>query len=118
MANRKPFSINRDVEEALGDHIKYEALVSGNLLKQNVSLTDTFLAMDSNKGLVYAVSTKDILKGTVKGSSIYFSNKSDFENWRIKNDKESTWARRIAKILVQLRQSLIHVMMNVQLEEV
>lgn len=118
VANRKPFSINRDVEEALGDHIKYEALVSGNLLKQNVSLTDTFLAMDSNKGLVYAVSTKDILKGTAKGSSIYFSNKSDFENWRIKNDKESTWARRIAKILVQLRQSLIHVMMNVQLEEV
>lgn len=118
VANRKPFSINRDVEEALGDHIKYEALVSGNLLKQNVSLTDTFLAMDSNKGLVYAVSTKDILRGTAKGSSIYFSNKSDFENWRIKNDKESTWARRIAKILVQLRQSLIHVMMNVQLEEV
>lgn len=118
VANRKPFSINRDVEEALSDHIKYEALVSGNLLKQNISLTDTFLAMDSNKGLVYAVSTKDILRGTAKGSSIYFSNKSDFENWRIKNDKESTWARRIAKILVQLRQSLIHVMMNVQLEEV
>lgn len=70
-------------------HMMYEALVSGNMLKRDASNADTFVAIDMEKGRVYAESTKDILKDNIDKFS--FSPDTDYISININNIENTSY---------------------------
>lgn len=102
------------LDDVLKEHIKYEALVSGNLLKKGALLADTFVAIDVTSGRVYSASTKDILKNK---SNSNFMLKPSISNIHINgNEKASTWEQRISNILQSVHATKINVSLNVSLK--
>ena len=101
------------LDKVLEEHIKYEALVSGNLLKKGASKADTFVAIDTLKGRVYSASTKDILTG--KASSNFYLRPNIGTLHIGGNDFANTWEARISKILQSVHATKISVILNVRL---
>ena len=98
----------------LKEHIKYEALVSGNLLKNNSLKADTFVAIDVTKGRVFSASTKEILKNNKIGK---FYLKPSLSSLRIEgNTFASSFAQRISNILQNVHAVKISVALNVSLK--
>lgn len=95
---------------ALEEAMRYEALASGNLLKQNASLANTFVAIDVSGGNVYAASTKDILLGR-SGNNILL--RPDIRSIQIENNKAITVEQRIANIVRQLHRQKISATMRI-----
>lgn len=104
------------LDSALKEHMRYEALVSGNMLKKGASLADTFVAIDVANGRVYSASTKDILNNK---TSSQFLLKPNISNLYIGgNQKASSWSQRIANILKNVHQTKISAILNVSLKPV
>ena len=56
----------KEMDATLTDSVKYEALVSGNLMKgDRASKANTFIAIDTKRGTVIAQTTYDILTNPV-----------------------------------------------------
>ena len=104
------------LDSVLKEHVKYEALVSGNLLKQGASLADTFVSIDVNTGRVYSASTKDILN---EKSSSYFILNPLIENIKINgNTFAATWEQRISNILQSVHAIKIKTSLNIGLKSI
>lgn len=102
------------LDSALEEHIKYEALVSGNLLKQGASLADTFVAIDVVSGRVFSASTKDILNNKTS-SNFYLSPRVG--SIAIGGNKlASSWEQRISNILQSVHAVKINVGLNISLK--
>lgn len=105
---------NSEMDAALIEHIKYEALVSGNLLKQGALLADTFVAIDVTTGKVFSASTRDILQNKT-ASNFYL--KPDIYSLHISgNQWQNTWEQRISNILQSVHKTKINVALNVSLK--
>lgn len=101
------------LDQALEEHIKYEALVSGNLLKSGSLMADTFVAIDVASGRVYAASTKEILKNK---STSNFILSPKLNTLQIGGNKfVGTWQQRISNILHSVHQTKIKVVLNASL---
>lgn len=101
----------KKVDKELANHIKYEALSSGNLLKKGKAQhADTFIAIDAIEGRVFVKTVPDLLKD--KYSSM-FKLTPDIASIRLSNKKEDTWENRIAKMLIELHQQKISVSLAV-----
>ena len=105
---------NHELDSALIEHIKYEALVSGNLLKKGALLADTFIAIDVTSGRVYSASTKDILNGN--GSSTFYLTPDIYSLHISGNQWQDTWEKRISNILQSVHSKKISVALNVSLQ--
>ena len=91
----------------LQQEIAYEALVSGNPLKQGASRANTLVVIDTSSGKVYAESTKDLLTNHLERFSM-----SDIAGIHLANKKADTYEDRIANILIQTRQKRLTVKYN------
>lgn len=103
----------KNMDDALTEHIKFQALVSGNALKQGNTYADTFVAIDTSTGKVLAISTKELLKGTSNTKfyinpfigDIYFTNRM-----------ASSSNERIANIISEVRKIKIKVSLSADLK--
>lgn len=103
------------IDRALENHIKYEALVSGNLLKRGTSHADTFVAIDTTKGRVFSASTKDILQDNTIATKFFM--RPNIHNLYISgNVWASSWEARISKILQSVHQVKISTILNIKLK--
>lgn len=94
------------MDELLTEQIMYEALSSGNILKQDASIADTFVAIDTVNGRVYVKSAFDILD---KDKNRFILNPT-INNIVIKSNKfANTWEQRIANIVMSVHQIKIKV---------
>jgi hypothetical protein len=94
--NRHALGIDANsFDEVLKDTLRYEALVTGNPLKQPQEFADTFIWIDPNIGKVYVNSAKNMLNNQKDKFSITGLDKIDFNNdW-----SEEGAAKRIALLL-------------------
>ena len=100
------------LDSALEEHMKYEALVSGNLLKQGINNADTFVAIDTIGGRVYSASTKDILKNPLN-----FYMRPSINSLRIGGNRKATsWEQRISNILQHVHATKISVILKARLQ--
>ena len=101
------------LDSALKEHIKYEALVSGNLLKSGAAQADTFVAIDVTTGRVYSASTKDILNNKTSSNFIL---KPEISGIKIGgNQMASSWQQRISNILQSVHATKISAILNISL---
>ena len=102
------------LDKELKEQIKYEALVSGNLLKKGSLKADTFVAIDAVSGRVVSLSTKNLLLGGPGGS---FGLAPDISSLRIfGNHKANSWEQRISNILQSIHAIKIKVTLNASLK--
>ena len=106
------------LNDELEEQIKYEALVSGNLLKQGTLKANTFVAMDATKGKVIALSAKDILKGRMGNTGVIFNLNPKIENIVFDNKWADTWESRIANVIAQVHQTKIKVSLRVNVNKI
>lgn len=118
-----------DIDGVLEKHMMYEALVSGNLLKQRYAnetggaqprLANTFVAIDSKKGKVFVQSTKKILLEQIENNekNTYFHFYPKIDSLYFNNTKASDPKTRILNILSQIRLQKIGVSLSVPLEQI
>ena len=97
---------NDSMDEALSEQIMYEALSSGNLLKQDASVADTFVAIDTINGRIYAQSAYDILTNGKKN----FTLNPTINSIVIDSNKTvNSIEQRIANIIMSIHQIKISV---------
>jgi hypothetical protein len=115
MQSAKNMSSNTsDADEILKQHIAYEALAAGNLLKTDATIADTFVAIDVVKGRVYVQRISDILSNDF--SSFIF--KPVLQSLTFENNRADTWEQRISNILQQIHQNKISVSYRVNMKEI
>jgi hypothetical protein len=110
-----------DIDETFKEHLKYEALVSGNLLKKKVNLADTFVAINSETGDVFASNTKNILLGETDANfsfhplpgTIRLSNKWKDSDGNLKSSALS----RIAAIIANAHAIRISVVLSIKTDK-
>ena len=101
------------IDKELTEHIKFQALVSGNALKQGNAYADTFVAIDVSTGKILAVSTKELLMGT---SNTKFYINPFIENIYLSSNKSAnSSAERIANIISEVRRIKIKVSLSADL---
>lgn len=102
---------NSNMDKTLADHMKYEALVSGNMLKQGALHANTFVAIDVNTGNSFVTSTKDILLN--RNVNANFGNiESKLNSIRFNQKRKfSSSDERIADILIKVHQQSIPIML-------
>ena len=103
------------LDNELETHIRYEALVAGNLLKRGVKRANTFVAIDTVNGRVYAVNTRDILEKKAVGTN-FLLNPMVQNIFVAGNKKQATWEERIADIIYSLHAIKIKASLIVQLQ--
>lgn len=105
------------MDEALETHIRYEALVSGNLLKHGTKRANTFAAIDVVQGRIYAVGTREIMEKKAPGTNFILNPM--IQSIEIKNNiMQDTWAQRIANIINSIHQIKIKASLIVSLQPV
>jgi hypothetical protein len=115
MQSAKNMSSNTsDADEILKQHIAYEALAAGNLLKTDATIAVTFVAIDVVKGRVYVQRISDILSNDF--SSFIF--KPVLQSLTFENNRADTWEQRISNILQQIHQNKISVSYRVNMKEI
>ena len=106
---------SKGLDAVLEEHIRYEALVKGNLLKQGALAADTFVTIDVTSGKVYAVGTREIMEKRAPGtnfilnpmiSSIYIGG----------NRRQASVNERIADIISNIRQVKISASLSISLK--
>lgn len=97
---------NSGMDEALSEQIMYEALSSGNLLKQDVSVADTFVAIDTVNGRIYAQSAYNILTNGKENFTLNPTVNSIVIN---SNKMADSIEQRIANIIMSIHQIKISV---------
>ena len=111
----KDFKTNKDAADiALQEQIKYEALVSGNLLKQRqetaAKLSNFFIGMDSKNEKFIAIDTKSLLNQNI------FTITPDIKSQKIINRKHPKGeTERINNILLNLQKEKITVRAKIAL---
>ena len=111
-------SINRTREQldsALLDQMKYEALVHGNMLKQNVTESNVFVAIDVIQGRVYIKTAYDIL--TDNNAFELSQTMNDLMLYEYNTFEEQGVAYRIANIIQGLRQKQIGFSLSIQFKK-
>ena len=103
------------LDSALAEAMRYEALVSGNLLKQGASLANTFVAIDTTHGRVYTASTREILLNN-NGKNILL--RPDIRTIRLENSEKVTTEQRIANIIRQVHKTQISATMKIALSPI
>ena len=102
------------LDAALVDQMKYEALAAGNLLKEGDQVANVFIAIDTTQGRVFVKTTYDIL--TQDDS---FTLNPQVSNLLSSADNQSDPRGpdyRIAKLLEKLRQNNVKITLRVQLQ--
>ena len=99
------------LDEQLEQSIRYEALISGNLLKHGTKRADTFIAIDTINGRVYATSTREIMEKQAPGTNFILNPMVQAIEIG-GNVRQNTWEQRIANIInsihqVKLKASLV-----------
>jgi hypothetical protein len=103
------------MEDSLKQHIAYEALVSGNLLKTGVNAANVFVSIDLNTGKVYAKNTAEMLKNNLEDIQIY-PNPATI---KLANEWEDvSWEQRIANLVAQVHGTKMYVSYKIMLKEV
>jgi hypothetical protein len=98
-----------EIDEVLKDTLRYEALVSGNPLKQSAKLPNTFIAIDMAEGRVYAKTAKEIL---LKEPNVFtFSPDLGSASFDLRsyNRKKGTVQERLAEVIKAFHDSKIAV---------
>jgi hypothetical protein len=88
-----------EADEVLKDALRYEALVSGNPLKQGSKLPNTFVAIDIDSGKVYTKTAKEMLLKEPNTFTISPKLTSEYFDFRSQNKKKGTVEERISTIL-------------------
>lgn len=112
--NKKGYSFNTEQKNAdliLKQEMAYEALVSGNPLKQNASEANTFIYIDRTSGKVSVENTIDILKNIDK-KLVFSGSSKDLSSIHLANKKANTPEDRVLKILTKLHSMKISVLYN------
>ena len=110
--------INKTREEldaALLEQMKYEALVHGNMLKQNVTESNVFIAIDVIQGQVYMKTAYDIL--TDNNAFELSQTMNDLMSYEYNTYEEQGVAYRIANIIQGLRQKQIGFSLSIQFKK-
>ena len=105
---------SKGLDAVLDDHIRYEALVKGNLLKKGSLGADTFITIDVTSGKVYAVSTRDILEKKAPGTN-FILNPMTSSIYIGGNRMKSTAEERIADIISNIRKVQISASLSISL---
>ena len=111
-------SINRtrtELDAVLLDQMKYEALVHGNMLKQNVTESNVFVAIDVIQGRVYIKTAYDIL--TDNNAFELSQTMNDLMLYQYNTFEEQGVAYRIANIIQGLRQKQIGFSLSIQFKK-
>ena len=107
----------KEADEALQEQIKFEALVSGNLLKQrqaqNPAFANFFIGLDSKNEKFRIVDTKTLLKKDIFTFSPKIQSLNKFTNRRGSDVNE-----RINNILLNLQKEKITVRAKIQLSTI
>lgn len=107
----------KDVDLELKKQIIYEALTSGNLLKEKASAADIFVAIDIKTGRVYYNSTYNILNNMINKFNI--SPKIETLNFRKINQGNYKDAnQRISALLAKIHQTKLKVVFNIPLDPI
>ena len=107
----------KDVDLELKKQIIYEALTSGNLLKEKASTANTFVAIDIKTGRVYYNSTYNILNNMINKFNI--SPKIETLNFRKTNQGNYKDAnQRISALLAEIHQTKLKVVFNIPLDPI
>lgn len=114
-------NIKDKMDDELKKHMAYEALASGNLLKErdkNNPLANTFIVIDMNENAnqsIYTFSIKQLLSSNENFSYRVVGGKSDLlSNITLNNDWADSWERRIYNILNQIHK--IHVIVSYKIQ--
>ena len=114
-AATNPNQINQsnknNADEVLKQELAYEALVSGNPLKDVKNVANIFVVIDRFSGKVYAKSTKKILLEDFNQITM----SSDISTIHYNNKFSSTPGQRIANILIQAHKEKIQIGFKVQI---
>ena len=111
-------SINKTREQldaAVLEQMKYEALVHGNMLKQNVTESNVFIAIDVTQGRVYVKTAYDIL--TDNNAFELSQTMNDLMLYEYNTYEEQGVAYRIANIIQGLRQKQIGFSLSIQFKK-
>lgn len=100
------------LDNALDEHLKYEALAKGNLLKKGSLEANTFVTIDVTTGKVYAVNIKDILEKKAPGTN-FILNPMTRSIYIEGNKKQDTYQERIADIINNVRQVQISASLSI-----
>ena len=107
----------KDVDLELKKQIIYEALTSGNLLKEKASAANIFVAIDIKTGRVYYNSTYNILNNMINKFNI--SPKIETLNFRKINQGNYKDAnQRISALLAKIHQTKLKVVFNIPLDPI
>ena len=101
------------MDEVLTDSLRYEALVSGNLLKSGSSNANAFIAIDTARGKVFVSTTYDLL--TTNKNNFSFRPTIDSIDLSDSNRFQLTVEERIATLLAALRKKRVTVSYRAQL---
>jgi hypothetical protein len=99
------------IDEELKKHIAYEALASGNMLKKNTTIANTFVAIDVKSGKVYTETVADILTNKLGN----FKFNPNVNSIVINNAREDSLEKRIANIVRIIKGYKIAVKLKVSL---
>lgn len=111
-------SINRtrtELDAVLLEQMKYEALVHGNMLKQNVTESNVFVAIDVIQGRVYVKTAYDIL--TDNNAFELSQTMNDLMLYEYNTFEQQGVAYRIANIIQGLRQKQIGFSLSIQFKK-
>ena len=107
----------KDVDLELKKQIIYEALTSGNLLKEKASAANIFVAIDIKTGRVYYNSTYNILNNMINKFNI--SPKIETLNFRkINQGNYKDTNQRISALLAKIHQTNLKVVFNIPLDPI
>ena len=107
----------KDVDLELKKQIIYEALTSGNLLKEKASAANIFVAIDIKTGRVYYNSTYNILNNMINKFNI--SPKIETLNFRkINQGNYKDTNQRISALLAKIHQTKLKVVFNIPLDPI
>lgn len=105
---------NSKADDEFTKQIQYEALASGNLLKQGAKVADSFVSIDATRGRVLVQTTKDILK---KGTNSFII-KPELRDITFANEwSDKSWQDRIVNLLMDIHQHQISVSFKISFDK-
>lgn len=103
-------SAKNNADLILKQEFAYEALVTGNPLKNNAAPAEVFIAIDRHSGKVFINNTYNILNKQFNS----FSFSRNLSNIKFQNRRADTAEHRIINLLQQVRQTQITVHLNLK----
>jgi hypothetical protein len=100
--------VAQPMDDAFKEQVAYQALASGNLLKTDASIANTFISIDVTSGEVFVKTAADMLKNELNNFNFYPKNFHSIENIVFSNKREESWQRRIAVLLTEINSIKIY----------